>query len=71
MNRCVIVGGSMIGNYEFVRDHIRVTDYVIYCDCGLSHMEKLGAALLRQNQEMILSRRTFTQISLRLYLTSV
>lgn len=44
MNRCVIVGGSTIGNYEFVREHIRVTDYVIYCDCGLSHMEKLGAA---------------------------
>lgn len=44
MERCVIVGGATIGNYKFVRDHIRDTDYVIYCDCGLSHMESLGAA---------------------------
>ena len=44
MERCVIGGGATIGNYKFVRDHIRDTDFVIYCDCGLSHMESLGAA---------------------------
>lgn len=43
MKRCVIVGGATIDNYRFVRDHIEDTDFVIYCDCGLSHMEKLGA----------------------------
>ena len=43
MGRCVVVGGSDIGNYEFVREHLRDDDFVIYCDCGLSHMEGLGA----------------------------
>ncbi|WP_026527586.1 thiamine diphosphokinase [Butyrivibrio sp. VCD2006] len=43
MGRCVVVGGSYIGNYEFVREHLRDDDFVIYCDCGLSHMDGLGA----------------------------
>ena len=43
MNKCVVVGGATIENYEFVRKHIHEADYVIYCDCGLSHMKKLGA----------------------------
>ncbi|WP_029323516.1 thiamine diphosphokinase [Butyrivibrio sp. AE3004] len=43
MERCVIVGGSAIDNYEFVRKHISKEDYIIYCDCGLAHMEKLKA----------------------------
>ena len=43
MKRCVIVGGSDIGNYEFVREHLRDDDFVIYCDCGLSHREGLLA----------------------------
>ena len=43
MERCVIVGGSEIRNYEFVREHLRDDDFVIYCDCGLSHLEGLLA----------------------------
>ncbi len=43
MERCVIVGGSNIDNYKFVRKHLRDDDFVIYCDCGLSHLEGLGA----------------------------
>lgn len=40
--RCVIVGGADIGNYERVRSYLREDDYLIYCDCGLKHMEGLG-----------------------------
>ncbi|WP_026510145.1 MULTISPECIES: thiamine diphosphokinase [unclassified Butyrivibrio] len=43
MSKCVIVGGALIENYSFVRGHIKKDDFVIYCDCGLLHMEKLGA----------------------------
>jgi len=41
MNRCVIVGGADIGNYEYIRDSLSVDDYVIFCDSGLRHMGKL------------------------------
>ena len=41
--RCVIVGGAKIRDYERARSYLRDDDYVIYCDCGLSHMEGLGA----------------------------
>lgn len=41
MNRCVIVGGADIGNYEYIRDSLSVDDYVIFCDSGLRHMDKL------------------------------
>lgn len=42
MKRCVVVGGSPIENYEFVCGRLSDDDFFIYCDCGLSHMERLG-----------------------------
>ena len=42
--RCVIVGGAPIGNYRKVRSHLRGYDFIVYCDSGLKHMERLGAA---------------------------
>ena len=42
--RCVIVGGAAIGNYRKVRSYLRGYDYIVYCDSGLKHMERLGAA---------------------------
>lgn len=41
--RCVIIGGAPIGNYERIRSYLRDDDYFIYCDSGLRHMEALGA----------------------------
>lgn len=41
MNRCVIVGGADIGNYEYIRASLSVDDYIILCDSGLRHMDKL------------------------------
>lgn len=43
MKRCVIVGGADIADYERVSACIRNEDYVIYCDSGLKHMERLAA----------------------------
>ena len=43
MSRCVVVGGAKINNYEFAKNHIIDGDFVIYCDGGLYHMEKLEA----------------------------
>ena len=42
MRRCVIVGGASIGDYETVGAMLRQDDYMIYCDCGLRHMDGLG-----------------------------
>ena len=42
MKRCVIVGGADINNYEYLKNIIMEDDYVIYCDSGLKHMDKLG-----------------------------
>ena len=41
MKRCVIVGGADIGNYNFIREQLSADDYVIFCDSGLKHLEKL------------------------------
>lgn len=43
MKRCVIVGGAPITEYDRIAGMLRPDDYVIYCDCGLDHMNKLGA----------------------------
>ncbi|MGN0735618.1 MAG: thiamine diphosphokinase [Anaerovoracaceae bacterium] len=43
MRRCVIVGGASIGDYKTVGAMLRPDDYLIYCDCGLRHMDGLGA----------------------------
>lgn len=44
MKRCVIVGGADIEDYAFVRSYLKKDDYVVYCDCGLKHMNELKAA---------------------------
>lgn len=41
--RCVIVGGADIGNYEHIVKELRSDDFLIYCDSGLKHMNALGA----------------------------
>ena len=38
----MIVGGADINNYEYLKNIIMEDDYVIYCDSGLKHMDKLG-----------------------------
>ncbi len=42
MKKCVIVGGADINNYEYINTLISKDDYIIYCDSGLKHMDKLG-----------------------------
>lgn len=39
--RCVIVGGADINNYDFIREKLRTDDYVIFCDSGLKHLKGL------------------------------
>ncbi|MBQ7506939.1 MAG: thiamine diphosphokinase [Lachnospiraceae bacterium] len=41
--RCVIVGGADIANYEYLRQELRINDFLIYCDSGLKHLERLKA----------------------------
>ena len=41
LNRCVIVGGADIGNYDFVRETLLPNDYIIFCDSGLKHLAAL------------------------------
>lgn len=41
MKRCVIVGGADINNYCFIREKLHADDYVVFCDCGLKHLEPL------------------------------
>jgi thiamine pyrophosphokinase len=41
MARCVIVGGAEIQDYGYVRGRLREDDFVVFCDCGLRHMEEL------------------------------
>lgn len=41
MSRCVIVGGAKIQNYERIRNALKPTDFVIYCDSGLTHQSNL------------------------------
>ena len=37
MNRCVIVGGADIRDYERVRGYLRDSDVIVFCDSGLKH----------------------------------
>lgn len=41
MKRCVIVGGADINNDGSIREKLRKDDYVIFCDSGLKHLERL------------------------------
>lgn len=43
MNRCIIIGGSDITDYNRIKNYIGENDFCIYCDSGLYHMDKLGA----------------------------
>ena len=42
MKRCVIVGGADISNYSRINGIITGEDYVIFCDSGLKHMDKIA-----------------------------
>lgn len=39
--RCVIIGAAPIKNYKKIRSFLRDDDFVIACDGGLNHIEKL------------------------------
>lgn len=41
MKRCVIVGGADIADYGAIRSYLKDDDFVIYCDCGLKHLDGL------------------------------
>ena len=41
-SRCVIAGGADIGDYPRIRSYLRDDDFIIYCDCGLKHADRLG-----------------------------
>ena len=42
MNRCVIVGGAGIADYDRIGSMLREDDFFIYCDGGLKHMGELN-----------------------------
>ena len=42
MQRCVIVGGAGIREYQRIRDSLRGDDWFVYCDGGLKHVKELG-----------------------------
>ncbi len=44
MNRCVIVGGAEIKNYELMKNYFSPNDFFIYCDCGLKHEKNFGVS---------------------------
>ncbi len=41
MKRCVIIGGADINNYDTVRKYLSDTDFYIFCDSGLKHINEL------------------------------
>lgn len=41
--RCVIVGGADIADYNKIKSYIKADDYLIFCDSGLKHADKLSA----------------------------
>ncbi len=42
MQRCVIVGGAGIREYQRIRESLRADDWFVYCDGGLRHVQELG-----------------------------
>ena len=42
MERCVIIGGADIGDYERIRRGLRRKDFFVCCDSGLRHADPLG-----------------------------
>ncbi len=43
MNRCVIIGGAEINDYEYINRYLNKDDFCIFCDSGLRHLNKLTA----------------------------
>ncbi|MBQ7196064.1 MAG: thiamine diphosphokinase [Synergistaceae bacterium] len=41
-NRCVIIGGAEIKNYDLIKNYFRPEDFFIFCDCGLKHEKFLS-----------------------------
>lgn len=41
MKRCVIVGGTDINNYEYIRSRLCEDDFIVFCDSGLKHLKPL------------------------------
>ena len=39
--RCVVIGNASINNYDYLLKEINEDDFLIYCDGGLKHLEKL------------------------------
>jgi len=39
--RCVIIGAAPIKNYERISSYLKPDDFIIACDAGLNHTEKL------------------------------
>lgn len=44
MSRCVIIGGAPIHSYETVKEYLAEDDLYVFCDSGLSHLERLGVS---------------------------
>ncbi len=42
MSRCVIVGNARINNYALIKKYIKEDDFLVYCDGGLKHVNKIG-----------------------------
>lgn len=41
MQRCVIIGGAEIKNYNRIRSKLKQDDFFVFCDSGLKHMKSL------------------------------
>ena len=42
MQRCVIIGGAEIKNYNRIKSKLKENDYFIFCDSGLKHQQQLN-----------------------------
>ena len=42
MQRCVIIGGAEIKNYNRIKSKLNENDYFIFCDSGLKHQKMLN-----------------------------
>lgn len=41
MGKCVIIGGAGIKEYKKIKEYINEGDFIVCCDCGMRHAEKL------------------------------
>ena len=42
MQRCVIIGGAEVKNYDLIRTYLQSEDFIVCCDSGLNHLVPLG-----------------------------